>query len=43
VVDLLREKKGQAAADFIRDVHWSFQVQERYIRRYYPQVGKPGD
>lgn len=43
VVDLLREKKGQAAADFIRDVHWSFEVQERYIRRYYPQVGKPGD
>lgn len=43
VVDLLREKKGQAAADFIRDVHWSFQVQERYIRRYYPQVRKPGD
>lgn len=43
VVDLLRENKGQAAADFIRDVHWSFQVQERYIRRYYPQVRKSGD
>ena len=24
-----------SAADYIRDVHWSFSVQERFIRKYY--------
>ena len=25
----------RAAADYVRDVHWSFAVQERFVRRYY--------
>jgi DNA-binding GntR family transcriptional regulator len=36
--ELLREiKNGRpaAAAACLRDVHWSFEVQEKYVRRYY--------
>lgn len=32
---LLREGDVRAAADYLRDVHWSFPHQEPYIRRYY--------
>jgi DNA-binding GntR family transcriptional regulator len=32
---LLRSHDFRAAAAYIRDVHWSFEVQERYIRAYY--------
>lgn len=35
IVQLIEEGKPQEAADFIRDVHWSFSVQEKFIRRYY--------
>jgi DNA-binding GntR family transcriptional regulator len=35
IVDLLVAGDPQAAALYLRDVHWSFAVQERYIRRYY--------
>ncbi len=35
IVALLRAGDVQAAADFVRDVHWSFAVQEPFIRRYY--------
>ena len=35
MVDLLKEHDFNGAADFIRDVHWSFSVQERFIRKYY--------
>jgi DNA-binding GntR family transcriptional regulator len=33
-------KKGdrKKAAEYIRDVHWSFEVQERFIRRYYAEA-----
>ncbi len=33
-------KKGdrRMAAEYIRDVHWSFKVQERFIRRYYAEA-----
>lgn len=31
----LREGDFKGAAAYIRDVHWSFEVQERYIRAYY--------
>ena len=34
-VDLLLAGKCAQAASFIRDVHWSFAVQESFIRRYY--------
>lgn len=35
IVQLIEEGKSREAADFIRDVHWSFSVQEKFIRRYY--------
>lgn len=31
----LRRGRFNDAADFMRDVHWSFSVQERFIRKYY--------
>ena len=31
----LAQGNVQAAADYVRDVHWSFAVQERFIHRYY--------
>jgi DNA-binding GntR family transcriptional regulator len=35
LVELLEEGRLEAAADFLRDVHWSFPVQEHFILRYY--------
>lgn len=35
LVEFLEKNDTRGAADFIRDVHWSFAVQERFIRRYY--------
>lgn len=42
-IELMEKKKYQEAADYIRDVHWSFEVQEKYIRQYYsdnPEIEK---
>lgn len=35
LIRLLRSADFNGAADFVRDVHWSFAVQERFIRKYY--------
>jgi len=35
LVAFISAKKYLEAADFIRDVHWSFNVQERFIKSYY--------
>ncbi len=35
LVAFISAKKYLEAADFIRDVHWSFNVQERFIKLYY--------
>lgn len=35
LVSLLEARNFNAAAEYLRDVHWSFSVQERYIRKYY--------
>jgi DNA-binding GntR family transcriptional regulator len=35
VVDLLAKGDPRAAADYLRDVHWSYAVQEPFIRQYY--------
>jgi DNA-binding GntR family transcriptional regulator len=35
MVQLLEQGKVGDAADFLRDVHWSFSYQEPFIRRYY--------
>jgi len=35
LVQLLREGHWQQAGDYIRDVHWSFSAQEKFIKEYY--------
>lgn len=35
MIDLFRRGDFNGAAEFVRDVHWSFSVQERFIRKYY--------
>ena len=34
-IELIRQKDRKAAASMIRDVHWSYVVQEKFIRRFY--------
>jgi DNA-binding GntR family transcriptional regulator len=43
LIDLLRAGRSQDAANHIRDVHWSFEVQERFVRRYYPDIARSGE
>lgn len=38
ILELLQSSDVKACSDYIRNVHWSFNVQESFIRRYYPQV-----
>ena len=35
IVKRLRSADFKGAASYVKDVHWSFEVQERYIRKYY--------
>jgi DNA-binding GntR family transcriptional regulator len=35
LIGLMAKGDAKGAADFVRDVHWSYQVQESYIRQYY--------
>ena len=35
MVRMLDARDFNAAAEYLRDVHWSFSVQERFIRKYY--------
>jgi DNA-binding GntR family transcriptional regulator len=35
IVNLIKQKNKKEAVNFIRDVHWSFKVQEKYISKYY--------
>ncbi len=35
IISLIKRKKVVEAAEFIRDVHWSFTVQEKFINKYY--------
>ncbi|MGC9372344.1 MAG: GntR family transcriptional regulator [Thermovirgaceae bacterium] len=41
-IEHVRNGDPKAAAEFIRDVHWSFDVQERFIRRYYVEAVNSG-
>lgn len=43
LIDLLRAGRSKDAANHIRDVHWSFAVQEGFVRRYYPAITKPAE
>jgi len=38
LIDLIRQNKKQEAINFIRDVHWSFKVQEKYVNKYYAKA-----
>ena len=38
---LITEGRREAAVRFIEDVHWSFKVQEPFIRKYYAPVPAP--
>ena len=35
LLDLLKQGKAAEAAAYIREVHWSYEVQEKYINQYY--------
>jgi len=37
-VRLIEQGKKEKAANYIRDVHWSFEVQEKFIKRYYKKA-----
>ncbi len=41
-IEHVKSGDKNAAADYIRDVHWSFAVQERFIRRYYTEAVNSG-
>ena len=41
LIDLVRSGRSQAAANHIRDIHWSFKVQEPFVRKYYPGIAEP--
>lgn len=42
-VDYLDQRDARAAADYLRDVHWAFDVQKPYILQYYfPGASSPG-
>ena len=34
-IELIKQKDRKGAASMIRDVHWSYAVQEKFIRRFY--------
>ena len=38
LVELIRRKARAEAVNFIRDVHWSFHVQEQFISKYYTRA-----
>jgi len=40
LLDLIDRGKREEAADFIRDVHWSYKVQEKFIKDYYSQASR---
>ena len=38
LLDLIRHGKKEEAAAWVRDVHWSFKVQEKYVNEYYIDI-----
>jgi DNA-binding GntR family transcriptional regulator len=38
LLQLLKQRKAGEAAAYVRDVHWSYRVQERYINQYYKKA-----
>ncbi len=41
LIDLLKKGKFQEAGNYVRDIHWSFAVQEKFIRIYYKHQISP--
>ncbi len=41
LIEYLRRGQKEEAARYIRDVHWSYEVQEKYIVRYYRHISNP--
>jgi DNA-binding GntR family transcriptional regulator len=39
LLGFIRQGKKQEAVRFVQNVHWSFAVQEKFIRLYYPRAG----
>lgn len=39
-IELLESGDAKEASDYMRDVHWSFDVQKPWIRRYYSELEK---
>lgn len=40
LLKLVEQGKKEEAADFMRDVHWSYKVQEKFLKRYYQKALK---
>jgi len=38
LINLIKEGKKQEAVDYVRDVHWSFKVQEKFVNKYYAKA-----
>ena len=38
LIDLIEQGRREEAARFIRDVHWSYEVQEKFIKEFYRQA-----
>jgi hypothetical protein len=38
-IGLIKKKDRAGAAEFLRDVHWSFLLQEKYIRQFCTNAG----
>ncbi|MDI6849802.1 MAG: GntR family transcriptional regulator [Candidatus Saccharicenans sp.] len=41
LIEYLRRGQKEEAARYIRDVHWSYEVQEKYIVQYYRHISNP--
>jgi DNA-binding GntR family transcriptional regulator len=38
LVELIEDGKKEQASNYIRDVHWSFHVQEKFLKKYYKRA-----
>lgn len=38
LINLIEERKREEAASHIRDVHWSYRVQEKFLKKYYARA-----
>jgi len=35
IIDFIKKSDFKSAADYMRDVHWSYEVQEKFVKQYY--------